>query len=59
MKIDEGGLCKMLNIANRNIKLFFREKGNVFFSLLGVFIIIGLYLLFLGEAWGSGFDGLE
>ena len=59
LKIDEGGLCEMLNIANRNIKLFFREKGNVFFSLLGVFIIIGLYLLFLGEAWGSGFDGLE
>jgi multidrug/hemolysin transport system permease protein len=49
----------MLNIANRNIKLFFREKGNVFFSLLGVFIIIGLYLLFLGEAWGSGFGELE
>lgn len=49
----------MFNIANRNIKLFFREKGNVFFSLLGVFIIIGLYLLFLGDAWGSGFGDLE
>ena len=39
----------MLNLAVRNIKLYFRDKTSVFFSLLGVFIIIGLYVLFLGE----------
>jgi len=39
----------MLNIAKRNILLFFRDKTAVFFSLLSVFIIIGLYVLFLGN----------
>lgn len=39
----------MLNIAQRNLKLFFRDKAAVFFSMLAVFIIIGLYVLFLGD----------
>lgn len=43
----------MLNFASRNLRLFFRQKSNVFFSLLGVFIIIGLYVLFLGDVWVS------
>lgn len=33
----------------RHIKLFFKDKASVFFSLLSVFIIITLYLLFLSE----------
>lgn len=33
----------------RNLKLFFRDKSAVFFSLLAVLIIIGLYALFLGD----------
>lgn len=33
----------------RNLKLFFRDRTSVFFSLLSVFIIIGLYALFLGN----------
>lgn len=41
----------MFTLALRNLKIFFRQKGNVFFSLLGVFIIIGLYVLFLGNIW--------
>ncbi|MGZ9584678.1 ABC transporter permease [Paenibacillus marinisediminis] len=44
----------MLNIAKRNLKIFFRDKTAVFFSLLAVFIIIGLYVLFLGDAITSG-----
>ena len=40
----------MFNLAKRNLKLFFRDKSAVFFSLLAVFIIIGLYVLFLGDA---------
>jgi multidrug/hemolysin transport system permease protein len=36
-------------LIKRNILLFFRDKTNVFFSLLAVFIIIGLYVLFLGD----------
>lgn len=36
-------------LAIRNIRLFFRDRTHVFFSLLAVFIIIGLYVLFLGD----------
>ncbi|WP_069999108.1 ABC transporter permease [Cellulosilyticum sp. I15G10I2] len=41
----------MLNLAQRNLKIFFRQKSTVFFSLLGIFVIIGLYVLFLGNVW--------
>jgi len=37
----------MLGLAARNWKLFYRDRGVVFFSLLGPLIIIGLYILFL------------
>jgi multidrug/hemolysin transport system permease protein len=36
-------------MVKRNIKLFFRDKSAVFFSLLAVLIIIGLYAIFLGD----------
>ena len=39
----------MIPIIGRNIKIFFRDKANVFFSLLAVLIIIGLYVFFLGK----------
>lgn len=39
----------MIGFAKRNLKIFFRDKSAVFFSLLAVFIIIGLYVLFLGN----------
>lgn len=39
----------MITLMNRHIKLFFKDKASVFFSLLSVFIIIALYLLFLAE----------
>ncbi len=35
----------------RNLKLFFRDRLAVFYSLMSVFIIIGLYALFLGDVW--------
>jgi len=47
----------MMTIAKRNIKLFFRDKSSVFFSLLAVFIIIGLYVFFLGDVVTSGMEG--
>jgi multidrug/hemolysin transport system permease protein len=37
-------------LVKRNLLLFFRDRANVFFSLLTVFIIIGLYVLFLGDS---------
>ena len=44
----------MIPIVGRNIKIFFRDKANVFFSLLAVLIIIGLYVFFLGKNLTSG-----
>src|SRR5699024_7452639 len=37
----------MLALIQRNIKLFFRDKMTVFFSLLSSLILIGLYFVFL------------
>lgn len=37
------------NLLNRNLKLFFRDKASVFFSLLSVIILIALYLVFLAD----------
>jgi multidrug/hemolysin transport system permease protein len=39
----------MINIAKRNIRFFFRDRTAVFFSMLSVILIIGLYVLFLGD----------
>ncbi len=41
----------MIIFIERNLKLFFRDRLAVFFSLLSIFIIIGLYALFLGDVW--------
>lgn len=41
-------------LIKRHIKLFLKDKASVFFSLLSVFIIIALYLLFLSENITSG-----
>lgn len=49
----------MINFAKRNLKIFFRDKSTVFFSLLAVFIIIGLYALFLGEQLVKGMEEIE
>ena len=41
----------MINFMKRNLLVFFKDKASVFFSLLSVFIIIGMYALFLGDVW--------
>lgn len=38
-----------LLLAKRNLMIFFRDRSAVFFSLLALLIIIGLYVLFLGD----------
>lgn len=48
----------MKAIAVRNLKVFFRDKTSVFFSLLAVFIIIGLYVLFLGDVWSGSMQNM-
>lgn len=49
----------MLTICKRNLKLFFRDRSAVFFSLLAVFIIIGLYVLFLGDTITSSMKDIK
>lgn len=48
----------MISFGIRNLKVFFKDKSSVFFSLLAVFIIIGLYALFLGDVWTSSMSEL-
>jgi multidrug/hemolysin transport system permease protein len=48
-----------LRLAARNLKVFFRDRASVFFSLLSVFIIIGLYVLFLGNVLTSGMSNFK
>lgn len=43
----------------RNMRVFFRDKASVFFSLLAVLIIFALYLLFLGDVWTSELPQVE
>ena len=38
-------------MIKRNLKLFFRDKSAVLFSLLAIFIIIALYAVFLKDVW--------
>ncbi|MCL2812058.1 MAG: ABC transporter permease [Clostridia bacterium] len=49
----------MINLAIRNWRLFIRDRSTVFYSLMGVFIIIGLYVLFLGDLMAEGVGGGE
>ncbi len=39
----------MISFAKRNLKVYFRDRSSVFFSLLAVLIVLGLYVLFLGD----------
>ncbi len=48
----------MINFMKRNLLVFFKDKASVFFSLLSVFIIIGMYALFLGDVWTSSMEGV-
>ena len=48
----------MIAFTRRNLLVFFRDRTAVFFSLLSSLIIVGLYVLFLGDTWASNFEGL-
>lgn len=43
-------------LAGRNLKVFFRDKGAVLMSMFAVFVVIGLYALFLGDQLVSDFS---
>ena len=44
----------MKSMLTRNVKLYFRDKANVFFSMLSIIMIIVLFMIFLGQGnWGG------
>ena len=49
----------MIKLTVRNLKIFFRDKSAVFFSLLSVFIIIALYVVFLGDMLVKGMPEIK
>ncbi len=46
----------MIAFAQRNPKVFFRDRASVFFSLLAVFIVLGLYAAFLRSTLTRGLE---
>lgn len=42
-------MSRYLELTKRNIRLYFRDRGAVFFSLLSMFIVIVLMILFLSD----------
>ena len=49
-------MSALLALTKRNLLIFFRNRAAVFFSLLAAFIIIGLYVLFLGNNLAASFS---
>lgn len=49
----------MTGIIKRNLLVFFRDRSSVFFSMLAPFIVIGVYVLFLGNAYSDGFGEMD
>jgi multidrug/hemolysin transport system permease protein len=60
-------MATIFHLAGRNVKVFLRDRTAVFFSMLSVFIIIGMYAIFLGNttvrslenAVGPGVSGVR
>lgn len=49
----------MIGFTKRCLKVFFRDKTAVFFSLLSVFIVVGLYVMFLRDTIISGWENAQ
>lgn len=49
----------MILLTLRLLKIYLRDKAAVFFSLLSSFIIVGLYILFLGDNFTTSFQNIE
>ena len=44
----------VLQQTRRNLKIFLKDKANIFFSLLSPLIVLALYVLFLGRTQSDG-----
>lgn len=48
----------MIMFLKRNLLLYYKDKTSVFFSLLSVFIVIGVYILFLNDQMVANLETL-
>lgn len=48
----------ILEFTKRNLLIYFRDKQAVFFSMMGVLIVFGLYILFLKDMWMDTLQGV-
>ena len=46
-------MSEILTLTKRNIKNYYRDKTAVFFSFLSVIILLGVYILFLGNMYND------
>lgn len=46
----------MSSFFKRNMMIYFKDKGAVFYSLIGTLMIFLLYVLFLGNLWTGMYD---
>ena len=44
----------LAKFTSRNLKVFLKDRANVFFSLLAPLIVLALYVLFLGRLQSDG-----
>lgn len=49
----------MRQMTERGLKIFFKDIGGVFFSLLGVIIIFCLFIFFIGDSITEGLEFLD
>ena len=46
----------LFSMTSRNLKIFLKDKANIFFSLLCPLIVLALYVLFLGRLQADGIE---
>lgn len=49
----------MFMLVKRNLRLYFRDRSAVFFSLMSVFVALGIYFLFLADTMISDLEEIE
>ena len=49
----------MINLAKRGLKIYFKDFGGVFFSLLGVIVIFCLFVFFIGDSITNGLEFID
>lgn len=48
----------MIRFMFRNLKIYYKDKATVFYSLIGTLMIFALYILFLGDLWANMYSNV-